>query len=376
MLYIAYYTKPDDARLSSPAANEKIKSISKALGENGVSVEILSTCTVASKGRFIRGRKFKVFDNVVCRQYSLFNTKFGPFRRLQYIWASLRIFFTLLFRVKRGEDVLVYHAIERIPPVKLAKKIKKFRLVLEVEEIYAKTLKLRKKEEKRELQIIELADAFIFPTKILNDKVNTKNKPYCIIHGTYEARPILEKPLADKIHVLYAGTLAPTKGAFMAVECARFLSENYHIHILGYGDKSLVENIENKINEIKRQNKCEISYDGYIKGESLDRLMQKCAIGLCPQNQDALYNDVAFPSKILTYMANGLRVVTSKFPAIETSAVNEYMYYYDNQSAESVASAIRSVKLDDNYDSRQVLSNLRDEFKKDVKKVLNKKAND
>ena len=83
MLYITYYTTPDDKRKSSPAANAKALSISKALAANGIDVTLLSTCTVAKSGRFIKGRRFEVSKGVTCKQYSLFNTGFGPLRRLQ-----------------------------------------------------------------------------------------------------------------------------------------------------------------------------------------------------------------------------------------------------------------------------------------------------
>ena len=40
MIYITYYTTPDDLRKNSPAANSKTVSISKALAKNGINVEI------------------------------------------------------------------------------------------------------------------------------------------------------------------------------------------------------------------------------------------------------------------------------------------------------------------------------------------------
>ena len=373
MLYIAYYTTSDDARISSPAANEKIKSISKAIGENGIPVKILSTCTVASKGRFIRGRKFNLFKNVTCKQYPLFNTSFGPFRRLQYIWASIKIFFTLLFCVKKGENVLFYHAIERIPPIKLAKKIKKFRLILEVEEIYANARKLKEREVKRERQIFEMADAYIFPTELLNKKINEENKPYCVIHGTYEPRPILAEPLKDKVHVVYAGTLDATKGgAGLAVESAKFLDKGFHVHILGFGEDYLVKDIKDKIFECSSKTDCTVTYDGCLSGDEYTTFLQKCHVGLSTQNVDGKFNDTSFPSKILTYMANGLKVVTGRIPVVETSAVNDNVFYYDEQSPEKIAQAIKDAVTSNVCDGRQKLLKLREEFKKDVTKVLEK----
>jgi hypothetical protein len=101
MFYISYYTTPDDVRASSPAANAKTLSISKAIAETGEKVKILSTCTVAKSGSgFVKGREFLVSENVCCKQIPFFITGFGPFRRLQYIIANIYLFLVLIFCTK------------------------------------------------------------------------------------------------------------------------------------------------------------------------------------------------------------------------------------------------------------------------------------
>ena len=371
MIYITYYTTPDDKRKSSPAANAKAISISKALAKNGIDVKILSTCTVAKEGKFIKGRKFKLQDGVECKQYALYNTSFGPFRRLQYYFANIRVFTYLLLHAKKGENVLFYHAIERSFPILLAKKIKKFRLILEAEEIYSNASKLSEKYQKAEYECLNSADAYIFPTIMLNEKINVDGKPYCIIHGTYDPEPIISVPNKEKIHVVYAGTLDPNKGgAVSAVESSRYLNENYHLHILGFGTDDLVVGIREKVAEASKHTDCTVTYDGCLLGEEYSRFVQECNIGLSTQNPNANFNDTSFPSKILSYMANGLRVVTVRIPVVESSDVNDDMIYYDEQTPEKIAEAIMSVNIDPTYDPRKKISMLNKKFCEDIKKVL------
>ena len=49
------------------------------------------------------------------------------------------------------------------------------------------------------------------------------------------------------------------------------------------------------------------------------KFIQKCQIGLCTQNIDAAFNTTSFPSKILSYMSNGLEVVGVNIAAIKNS---------------------------------------------------------
>lgn len=374
MFYISYYTTPDDVRASSPAANAKTLSISKALAANGIDVTILSTCTVAKSGKgFQKGRKFSVGENITCKQIPFFITGFGPLRRLQYILANVWLFLTLVFCTKKNENVLFYHAVERASVVALAQKIRKFRLILEVEEIYANASKLSEREIQAEKRDIAVAEAFIFPTEMLNDAVNKNGKPYAIIHGTYETvAPLEGNSFEDnKTHVVYAGTLSKIKGgAYAAAEASRYLDSTYHIHILGFGSADMVNDITNAVEELSQTASCGVSYDGCLSGDEYNRFIQNCHIGLSTQDPQADFNDTSFPSKIFTYMANGIQVVSADIPVVRTSAVNEYIYYYSEQTPEKIADAVRSVDLTGGYDPRRVIDSLKCKFKEEITAIL------
>lgn len=377
MFYISYYTTPDDVRASSPAANAKTLSVSKALAANGIKVTILSTCTVAKSGKgFVKGRRFSVDENVDCKQIPFFITGFGPFRRIQYILANIYLFLVLVLCTKKNENVIFYHAVERASVVALAQKIRGFRLVLEVEEIYANASKLSPREIKAEKRDIACAEAFIFPTVLLNDVVNTSGKPYAIIHGTYEA--VEEYPQNsfddDKLHVVYAGTLSRLKGgAYAAAEAALFLDSGYHIHILGFGNDGDIAEINATVKSVSDKTSCTVSYDGCLAGEEYERFMQRCHIGLSTQNPQADFNDTSFPSKIFTYMSNGLQVVSADIPVVRTSAVNDYMNYYSEQTPEGIANSIKAVPATPSFDPRQVIEKLNADFKNDIKTVIQEK---
>ncbi len=61
---------------------------------------------------------------------------------------------------------------------------------------------------------------------------------------------------------------------------------------------------------IAAKTKCKITYDGAFYVKKYYEFLQKCHIGLSTQNPYEPFNNSSFPSKVLVYMANGLRVVS------------------------------------------------------------------
>lgn len=371
--YIAYYDSienKNENRNYVLAATNKIDYIISALNNAGYEVEIVSASGTKNK----HGYKGKTIDLDKRNHLKLFRTfRYGnKINRIISI-LSMKVFLLLyiITHTKKNESIIVYHSLGYASLLCLARKLKRFKLILEVEEIYA-DVNGREKDRKKEYRIFELADAFIFPTELLNDKLNNKGRPYTIIHGTYKTEPDRKCKFNDgKIHCIYAGTFDPRKGGVTAAaSAAAHLDKNYHIHILGFGSEKEKKMLQEQIDELSKTCECTVTFDGLKSGEEYIRFLQSCDIGLSTQNPDAAFNGTSFPSKILSYMANGLRVVSIRIPAIESSAIGKYIYYYDNQTPEQIAKAIRRIDFEEKYDSRKVIDELDESFIRDIKNLL------
>ena len=380
MKYLAYYDTPSNKaenRGYALAATNKMDYICSALNRIGVPVEIISASgTLNRKGCW--GKTIRISDRTILKLFACLGRGILPKRVLGRVFMRLQLFLYLLFHTKKGENVLVYHSLGYVNMVAFARRIKKFRLILEVEEIYA-DVNGREADRKKEYRVFSMADAYVFPTKLLHEKINTQNKPYVLIHGTYQVEPDrkydvfasdMQEKQPRKIHCVYAGTFDPRKGGAMAAAAAEFLPANYHMHILGGGDQQSVERMQELIEELKQKCACGISYDGLLSGEDYIRFIQSCDIGLSTQNPDAAFNATSFPSKILSYMANGLRVVSIRIPAIESSAVGPYMYFYDKQTPEEIAKAIMRIDIRRTNAGRESVAELDAQFRTDLSGVL------
>ena len=89
-------------------------------------------------------------------------------------------------------------------------------------------------------------------------------------------------------------------------------------------------------------------------------------MGFTTQNSDAAFNETSFPSKVLSYLSNGLRVVSVRIKAIEISKVADLMCFYDGDNPENVANAVKSIDLADEYDSRKELERIDREFVENI----------
>lgn len=373
MKYIGTYDTPDnniENRYYPLAATNKMNYILSVLKKFD-SVEIVSISGTLGK-KSVPSKSVKIEDKCSLKLFYSIGDRGKIFRILNYIIIRIQFFFFLLFHISKNENVVVYHSLAYMNIVSVIHKIKKFNLILEVEEIYSDVIDDSRKK-KKEIKYIESANAYIFPTALLN-KYNINNKPYSVIHGIYHIEKKRSRIFNDDlIHIVYAGTFDPRKGGLIAASTAKYLSDKYHIHILGFGNKEEVIKMKQHINELSKICNCKISYDGMLDGDDYIQFIQSCDIGLSPQDPNAKFNATSFPSKILSYMSNGLRVVSIRIPAIENSTIGSKMYFYDEQTPNEIANTIMNINFNDGYDAKKLLKELDMKFCIQLKDLLDRR---
>lgn len=357
------------------SATNKMRYIIDTIEACGYSVEVIS----ASQTLNSVGYPGKVLEIGKRSRLRLFRTlKWGnKARRVLSRHDMLRQVYRYLLRTLKKEDtVIAYHSVAYMNLLLKAKKKIGFRLILEVEEIYADVAGNANGRVQEE-QFFKYADAYIFPTQLLDKTINTLKKPSVIIHGTYQVDSKRGQNIfleTDKtpntVHCVYAGTFDPKKGSLDAILATEYLPLNYHVHILGFGTEKDRQAVKDCIAQASEKSVATVTFDGLLSGEEYIRFIQSCEIGLSTQNPNAKFNATSFPSKILSYMANGLRVVSIRIPAIEQSAVGDYLQYYEKQTPEEIAKAILSVDFSDGYDGRKIISNLDSSFRQSLAELL------
>lgn len=371
VVYLSYYSLQSIYRTVSPAAVAMTKYVSKALTQAVGKITIISPAQASDRKFYPQEETVDEQNNKVIFLPSYYAKPKNYFMRIFNRSRRQRDLRRMLAeQLSDGDTLIVYHSLALIEAVRWVLKRRKIRLVIQVCEIYADVIN-DMKQKKREMRFFELADAYIFSSTQLEERINTKQKKYAICLGTYQVEPDRGIRLQDgKIHVVYAGTFDPRKGGAIAAAAGEFLPENYHVHIIGFGSEKDKKYLLDKIEEVSKKSKCTVTYDGLKSGEEYIRFIQSCDIGLSTQNPDAAFNETSFPSKILSYMANGLRVVSIRIRAITQSAIGEFIDYYDNQTGIALAKAILKVNISDDYDGRSLIDNLDIAFIDSLRKLL------
>lgn len=353
----------------TPSAITKGKYVASALASCSSEVEIVSLAypTKDSQDEVY----YQVSENVICR---LFKGKYSNNRIIRYLNHKLydkKIRKYLKQNVKKDDIIVVYHSLANMKLVKYIKKNITDKIVYEVEEIYGDVINDEKTKTK-ELKAFKNASSYIFSNDYLNSIINTKQLPYVTCYGTYEIPTLYKEAFNDNlIHCLYAGTLAQNKGALNAINVAKYLPNNYLIHILGFGSEKDIADIKNAVNEVNNSyGTTKVIYEGLKLNEEYLKFIQKCQIGLCTQNIDAAFNTTSFPSKILSYMSNGLEVVGVNIAAIKNSKVGQYIQFYNVPDEKEIANAILNINLNNKTNNVDVVKELDKEFKEDLKDML------
>lgn len=298
--YAAYYSTKDSGRVKNYAGEDKVDYICKAINEIGEAVLILSNAKTTGKS-YAKKEKQHLFESTDLLYFSSLPRRGIVLHAIDVIWGYIQLLIFVLLKVKETDTVLVYHSLGYRGLWALLRRIKRFKYILEVEELFQTIKASNSGYKKHERNVFKYPDAFFFSNALLEEEINKGHKPAVIINGVYKANERQMKP-RGVVKAVYAGSLEKQKGVDYIIPVADYLPTGYEIHIIGFGSDSDVNRIENLI----AQTKGNVSYDGVFKGEAYSEFLQSCSIGLCIQDENDEFNKYEYPSKIFSYLANGL----------------------------------------------------------------------
>lgn len=371
--YVGYYDTNESKqnREYYLSATNLMDYLADSIDVDKYKIEYVSMSGTKSK-KIMWGGKKTLSHNRTLKKFLSLGKGNSLFARADIHFLRLQMFLYLLFHVHKRDIVLVYHSLNYTEMLRDLRRIKRFNLVLQVCEIYQDVSgSIAEKQKKHEFDLVGVADAFICSNKHLSEVCNKEGKPSVLLYGIYRAYEGKQSGFEDgKIHVVYAGTLDPRKGGAAAAVAAECLDERYHMHLLGFGSDEQIEEMKRLIGEANSKSSATITYDGLLKGKEFDDFLRKCHIGLATQIPDASFAKTSFPSKVLTYLSNGLSVVSSTYEAIQVSPVASCVSFYDEQTPQKIAECIMNTNVE-NTNSLEVIRSLDENFKQDFANLLN-----
>lgn len=378
--YITYYIEPDykDILSGSMAVLPKVDYVNSCLLDDGYKTNIISTASAQPKVRWF-SRKRKINSNNKVLTFSSFGSNYKTIRFLSRFWIKIQLFLYLIFEVKQNDIILIYHSLQYLWLYRIIKLIKKNRIILQVEEIYSHAYKQFNKYLTAELELLGIADSYICINEYVEQLI-AGSKPSCILYGDYRSNinntPKTNK--TDKTHIVYAGVIESTRNAAItAVNAAKYLTDDYVVHIAGFGDDLDIKELKTQIDRVNLDlGYTGVQYDGAFRGKEFDDYLYTKDIGLNSHTytEDELISaDVTFPSKIIIYLNHGLKVVSPKINCLTNSAISKHIDFYDGFNPEELAKTIVESKKKDRNPQEifEFISQLDIDFKENIKKLFN-----
>lgn len=366
--YIAYYSTKDGDRIANFAGEDKIDYICEALISIGNKVRIISN--VKSKKQYLPTEIVMLETGAELRMFASLPYINIVTHAIDVLWGYIQLICYILKHVKKDDTVLVYHSLGYRNLFSKLRRIKKFRYLLEVEELFQYIDAAKSSFKSKEDVVFEVPDGFLFSNEILANRVNIKNKPSVIINGIYKIqKSFTEDKDENHIHIVYAGTLERQKGVDYVIKVAPFLPEKYRMHIIGFGSEKDIKRVKGLIEQSNLENQCVVSYDGLYKGDEYLKFMQNCDIGICVQDEADEFNKYEYPSKIFSYLSNGLQVVVNNLEQVANSSVAPYLIISDSTNPKDIAKAILDSK-GQQIKSEELLKLLDKEFKKEMHSLI------
>lgn len=363
-------------RINMLSSANKINYIITVLNELGYGVDVISYSHTLNK-KCYSGKLIKWGENTI----KLFPTTWrggALLKIINLLVLNTCLCFYLLFHVHRKDIVIMYHSYS-ILWINLLFMLKGVHLIEECEEIYG-DIYGNKWMSYMEHKLLTKADSYIYPTELLNSIVNTKHKPYLVVHGSYKdvgaqffsdckVETVYFDP--NLYHVAYTGILDPKKGCMDVVKAAEYLDGSYHIHILGFGSQDEIDMIYRLKQELSSKTKCKISFDGLRKGLEYTNYLNHLNLGLCTIDTQEAFTLTQFPSKIISYMAAGVPVLCSEAKAIKTCDVSSAITFYKGNTPKDIAEGIKMARSRGAIDTKKLLEECDNKFKNEINNLIN-----
>lgn len=200
-------------------------------------------------------------------------------------------------------------------------------------------------------------------SELLAQKLGIENP--LVSYGNYTPYEgdFLAKPDSGRIQLIYSGSIDKVKNsAYMAVDVMPLLPDNYELKLSGPiapGEEEIFRRALEDANQRCGRTACE--YMGLLDEAQYSNLLLNSHIALNLQ-QEGTFGEYLFPSKILTYLAYNLPVVTTPGGSIVQSTVAKMLHFSRDFSLPEISNAIQGVDLRRNISYPEQLKKMEEDF--------------
>lgn len=171
-------------------------------------------------------------------------------------------------------------------------------------------------------------DFYIPLTESINDVVNEKNRPYCVVEGFADSGDTNVSENHEN-YVMYAGGIYEKYGVKNLVDAFISLNRN-DVSLKIFGDGNYVEELKTVCAQHSN-----VQYMGCMLPEQVVGYEKRALLLVNPRPTDEEFAKYSFPSKTMEYLLSGTAVISTKLPGIPAEYF-EHMYAFDGDAVEDI----------------------------------------
>ena len=348
--YIGWFISDEDMGLfkGNVPGNLKMKYVMGQMRECGIKPHIVSLAQQKKRGFYSTICKKLEQSGIRVTYFAGINGTGLFIRKLDGLIKRLELLWYLFVVINKNDSVVLYHSYPYTKFISKFKKLLKYDITIEVEELYGFSAVADRPWVGDEIEAVRKMDRFICVNEGIPKLLGLKKGQFVVNYGVGIIPPRnVERRNDGKIHVVYAGTIETLKlGAITAVDSAPYLTDDYVIHIIGFGTEDNIQRLKSHIEEVNSQ--CgtnRVEYNGYYSGEELDRFLFGCHIGLSSNVMRPNFANNSFPSKVITYMCHDLTVVLGYAESFYDVPMSKGWTFYHEFVPKTIADAIMASKV-------------------------------
>lgn len=317
---------------------------------DGVEVEVLSALPVSAST--VNQKRFEYETEVTetGTRYHYLPFRNGKFSRYLSLIHSVKKYTKKLCCDLKSENTYIITdaliPVLTIPCKRIAHK-KKIKIGAIVTDIPSLATKMKNRKESflkslflqtyQRISDIDLRsyDFYVPLTESINDVVNEKNRPYCVVEGFADSGDTSISETHEN-YVMYAGGVYEKYGVKNLVDA--FVSLNRtDMSLKIFGDGSYVEELNAVCDEHTN-----VQYMGCVLPEQVVEYEKKALLLVNPRPTDENFAKYSFPSKTMEYLLSGTAVISTRLPGIPQEYFN-VMYAFEDSSYDGILEGLRSV---------------------------------
>lgn len=291
------------------------------LKANNADLHVVTSPDVSSfpKGKLYLGGFYDSIDDA----YSVSSLNLPIIKQ---IWTIISMFINVrkIIKVNTNTIVIIPYMVYRHVMVGRLLQLfypKATRICIVVPDIYFPKSFIHKLYYKSAEKMAKKFDSFVLYTNAMASYLGIENKPYIIIEGFHEIKPLPINTPDDKFVLTYAGILTKRYGLERLLDSLKFIDlPDFELHLYGFGDGvDLIKEREFGDSRIK--------YYGRVSKEVATRALYESSALINPRNAyDGEYVQYSFPSKDIDYLSSGIPSILCKLPGMP---VSYYPYFFD-----------------------------------------------